>query len=462
MFSKQFEGPGGISQLLYIAIPMVVSQACETIMMFTDRLFLSQVSPMHMSASMSGGVTAFMFSTFFIGLTGYATPLVAQYLGSGNKKLCGVVIFQALIITFLSYPLILAVIPIGHWLFSVVSHSPQQIALETMYFDILMYGTVLGLARNSINAFFSGIGRTRMVMISALVTMSVNVVVNYMLILGNGGFPAMGIKGAAIGTIIGSACGLITVMIGYIHSHKNNPQFELNRTFHFDWSVMKKLLRFGSPGGLELFLNLLAFDLVILIFHSYGPIAAASVTIAFNFDLLFFIPLIGVNIGVTSLVGRYMGSGDPNLAHRTMLSGLKVVTVYGVLMIALFVFLPEPLVSIFINSPTNASEVSQMASVMLQMVAIYVIADGYALVYSGALRGSGDTFWTMVISVTLHWLFLVEVLVLIKWLQLSPIAAWIAFVLFIPIIAVAFILRYRSGAWRKIKVVDGSHLPTAA
>ena len=80
-----------------------------------------------------------------------------------------------------------------------------------------MYGTVLGLARNSINAFFSGIGRTRMVMISALVTMSVNVVVNYMLILGNGGFPAMGIKGAAIGTIIGSACGLITVMLSLIH-----------------------------------------------------------------------------------------------------------------------------------------------------------------------------------------------------------------------------------------------------
>ena len=174
-------------------------------------------------------------------------------------------------------------------------------------------------------------------MISALVTMSVNVVVNYMLI------PEMAVscdgdQGAAIGTIIGSACGLITVMIGYIHSHKNNPQFELNRTFHFDWSVMKKLLRFGSPGELELFLNLLAFDLVILIFHSYGPFAAASVTIAFNYDLLFFIPLIGVNIGVTSLVGRYMGSGDPNLAHRTMLSGLKVVTVYGVLMIALFVF----------------------------------------------------------------------------------------------------------------------------
>ncbi|MDR4503688.1 MAG: MATE family efflux transporter [Candidatus Scalindua sp.] len=450
---KYVSGPGGILQLLAIAMPMVISQACETVMLFTDRLFLSQVSPTHMAASMSGGLTAFMFMTFFIGLTGYVTPLVAQYFGAGQEKNCAVVVFQAVIISVLAYPVMLACIPIGHGLFKIVGHSPVQQDLAQVYFDILMFGTFLGIVRNSLNGFFCGIGKTRIVMISSLITMSINVVVNYLLILGKGGFPAMGIRGAAIGTIIGSTCGLMVVIAGYIFYHKGHRNFEISKSFRFDWLIMKKLLRFGYPGGLEFFLNLMAFDLIVLLFHSYGLEVAASVTIAFNWDLVSYIPLIGVNIGVTSLVGRYMGAGLTDYAHRTTKSGLKMVSVYAVLMLGLFVLFPGHLVSIFLSDPESAENFSELAEYMVRMIAVYVIADGFALVYSGALRGSGDTFWAMIISVSFHWLLAAEAVVMIRVLHLSPEITWMGVVFTIPFIAATFYLRYRSGKWRQLKVV---------
>ena len=456
-FNKHFGGEGGISQLLVIAMPMVVSQACDTVMMFTDRLFLSQLSPIHMAASMSGGLTAFMFMTFFMGLTGYATPLVAQYLGSGNEKKCAIVITQAVIISLIAYPIMLSFIPVGHWLFNVFNHDQAQLELSIIYFNILMMGSVIGLVRNSINGFFCGIGKTRIVMISSLITMIVNIIVNYALILGNFGFPSLGIKGAAIGTIIGGVCGLLVVAVGYLTYHRTHQNYNFSKSFRYDAKVMKKLFKFGYPGGLEFFLNLMAFDLAVLIFHSYGSNVAAAVTIAFNWDLVSFIPLIGVNIGVTSLVGRFMGANKADLAHKTTISGLKLAGLYSVAMILLFTVFPKPLVAMFVAEQSHNPALSDLAEYMVAMVALYVIADGFALVYSGALRGAGDTFWTMVISVAFHWLFVVEAVIMITIFNLPPKISWAVFVLTVPTIAISFYFRYRSGKWREVKVISDNH-----
>ena len=95
---------GGLREMLAIALPMVVSQACETVLIFTDRLFLSRLGSVPMSAAMAGGLTSFMLMTFFIGLTGYATALVAQYLGAGRKGHCELVLSQAVFLSFLATP----------------------------------------------------------------------------------------------------------------------------------------------------------------------------------------------------------------------------------------------------------------------------------------------------------------------------------------------------------------------
>jgi len=283
--------------------------------------------------------------------------------------------------------------------------------------------------------------------------MLVNVGANYVLIFGRLGLPALGIRGAAYGTILASLCGLSVLLAAYL-TESNRREFGVVFP-RLDGKVMRKLLRFGYPAGVELFLNLLAFTAMILIFHSHGLATATAVTIVFNWDMVSFVPLLGIQIGVVSLVGRYMGAGRPEIAERVTLSGLKMGWAYSLVILVLFVGFPEQLVAVF--QPEGAdpifAEAAPLATGMLRLAGLYVLADAVMVVFSGALRGAGDTFWTMCISVGLHWLLLPVLLVSLKILHLPPKTAWLALVIFFLAFSGVFYLRYRSGKWKTLAVV---------
>lgn len=445
---------GGMRELLAIALPMVISHACDTVMMFTDRLFLSRLGPEQMNASMAGGLTCFVMMTFFLGLTGYSTALVAQYLGAGRKDRCATATTQAMLIALTAYPLILLARPLVHMGFAGSGISSGQLAPQIEYFDIVVYATVIGLLRNCMSSFFSGIGRTRIVMVSAVSAMLINVGMNYILIFGKLGFPALGIRGAAYGTIMGGVVGL-GVLLGMYLSGEIRRTYRVWHSLRFDAEAMGKLLRFGYPAGVEMFLNLLAFYAMILAFHAHGPATATAVTVMFNWDMVSFVPLIGIQIGVMSLVGRYMGAGQPDIAHRAAMSGLKSGWLYSIVILILFVGFPQHLVAVFRPEQPDAifQGAAPMAVRMIRIASIYVMLEAVMVVFSGTLRGAGDTVWAMCVSVGLHWLMLAILIVMLYVLKLSPEAAWMGVVLSFLSFSYVFYHRYRGGKWRTIRMV---------
>lgn len=445
---------GGLREMLAISLPMVISHGCETAMTFTDRLFLAALGPVPMNAAMVGGLTSFMVMTFFIGLIGYTTALVAQYLGSGQRNHCALVMSQAAIMAAVAYPLVLASKPLAHTLFELMGSPAEQLPQQKLYFDILVYGSILVLLKTGFSGFFSGIGRTRVVMLAAITTMSVNIGVNYVLIFGRFGFPALGLRGAAYGTLIGSFCGLLVLIGRYLRS-KNRKKFAIPAAIRFDRRVMAKLLRFGAPAGVEMFLNLLAFTLLILLFHSDGLVTATAVTIVFNWDMVSFIPLLGIQIGVVSLVGRYMGAGRPETAVQVTRSGLKMAWSYSTVILLVFMILPHVLVGVFQPQGPDSLylQAYPLAVDMLRLASLYVLADATIVVFSGTLRGAGDTFWTMSMSVALHWMLVLVLWFLLKVLSVPPQRAWLSLNLFFMLFSVIFYLRYRRGTWRSIDLV---------
>ncbi|HOI16344.1 MAG TPA: MATE family efflux transporter [Geobacteraceae bacterium] len=447
-------GRGGMREMTALALPMVISHGCETALIFTDRLFLARLGPASMNAAMAGGLTAFMMMTFFIGLTGYVTALAAQYLGAGRKEGCALVVSQAALISLLATPVILALRPLAHLLFRIMDLPMEQLEPQRIYFDILLYGAILVMLRNCLSCFFSGIGRTRVVMVSAMVAMLVNAAANYVLIFGKLGLPALGIRGAAWGTLFGSFCAFLVLLAAYL-GRGNRREYKVPAALRFDREVMAKLLRFGSPAGVEMFLNLLAFTVMIMIFHGHGPVTATAVTIVFNWDLVSFVPLLGIQIGVVSLVGRYVGAGRPDIAERATRSGLKMACAYSLMILVLFVSLPGELVSVFEPREADAifSRATPLATTMVRLAAFYVLADAVMLVYSGALRGAGDTFWAMCASVALHWLLVPALILFLKVLALPPQSAWLVLIAFLLCFSGLFYLRYRGGKWKTLAVV---------
>lgn len=455
MSSHSQHSPGSIGEMISVALPMMVSFACDTVMIFTDRLFLSKLEPQSMSAAMTGGLSVIVLTAFFLGLIGYATALVAQYLGAERKSGCSRAFSQTVIVAGAAYPIILLMVPMAHWISAHSGIDAYELRLQSQYFNILILGSIFTLLRHALSSYFTGVGRTRIVMLGALIAMAVNVGLNYIFVFGKFGCPALGIKGAALGTIIATACAA-AVLTAIYFSKRNAQEFNVANSLKFDPKIMQKLWHYGYPGGIEMLFNLIAFTAMVFVLHSEGLVAAAAITIVFNWELVAYIPLVGIELGVTSLVGRYVGAQNIAAVKSSIASGVKVGLLYSFLMVSLFAFLPNGLVQIF--EPQSSREIFAqavpLAVSLVKFVAFYVSAQSVFMVFIGALRGAGDTFWAMGISVGIHWVLLTILVLMLKVWDCSVYQSWITMIaVFIAMTCLPY-LRYRTGRWKSLHVVD--------
>jgi MATE family multidrug resistance protein len=443
-----------LTRLLYIAFPMVISQASDTVMKFVDRLFVAGLGDAHLAATMSGGLTEFMISSLFIGTVGYVGALVAQYYGSGQSEKCAEATFQAVFISLLCYPLLLAVAPAARYLYLITGQTQVQIDLSYTYLKTLIFGSLFLVLRFAMTGFFLGIGRTTVVMIANAAGVIVNVPANYILIYGKLGVPALGLKGAAIGTILGNAMIFVLLLLFYLRA-ANRKEFGTHQSFKLNRGMLRTLIRFGVPAGFEMFLGVTAFNLFLQFMHSYGTDVAAAITITFNWDIVAFVPMLGMGHATTALVGQNIGALDYTEAKKSTFTALKVAWVYSCSMVVLFIVGAPLLVSVFAGQfHSESSEIADLAVIMLRLAALYTLADSAQLIFTGALRAAGDTRWVMKISIGLHWAFSVLAVVMIKVLRADPVLVWISFILFIISLGLTMFFRFRGGKWQNIEIIE--------
>lgn len=434
-------------KLLRMSVPMVISQGSFGLMIFTDRWFLGQISPAHMAAAMGGGVACYFSYSLFNGVVAYANALVAQYLGAGENGKCSKVVTQGLLLALCCIPLLVLIWSGMRQIFAAMDHSAEQAALELVYYDIMMLCTFPTLVKVCLASFFSGIGRTRTVMICDVLSIIVNIPLAYGLIFGAFGLPELGMAGAGWATVISSVVAVMLYLVPYLSAF-NRRRFRVGESLVFDSGILRRYLRLGFPSGLELFLNVAAFNLFLLMFHSYGLAEAAAATIVFNWDILSFVPLLGLNIAVMSLVGHAIGSGDLSRLNAVMTAGYVLGIGYSLFLATSYVLFRNPLVEIFITEGPEAAAIRELARFMMVGLSCYVLCEGLLQVIAGVLRGAGDTRWIMVASVSLHWAMLALQFVLIRVLGFGPRVAWIGFVVIILMITVVFGYRLVGNRWR--------------
>jgi MATE family multidrug resistance protein len=432
---------------------MVVSQGTFAVMIFTDRYFMSQIDPAHMAAALGGGVASFFSFCFFIGLFSYANAMAAQYLGAGELQKCPKVVTQGLIMTVMSLPFLTLITFLVAGIFAGMGHEPEQVELERTYYLILMSGVLFSLAKVCISSYFAGIGRTRVVMICDVFGMVINVPLSYVLVFGKLGLPALGIVGAGITTVIASVLALLLYVAFYLHK-EHRDKFSVAQSFVLDTRILKRFWRLGFPSGLELFLNVAAFNLFLLMFQSYGVTEGAAAAIVFNWDILSFVPMIGFNVAIISLIGRFVGARDMARAGEVIAAGFTIALAYSSVLAVVYITFRYPLVEVFAPPSGDFTAIRELSVFMMIGLSSYVMADAVILVSGGVLRGAGDTRWLMIASVSLHWAMLVAQFFIIRVLEFSPRVSWIVLCALVLAIALAYALRLNSGRWRDPEALE--------
>ena len=416
-------------------------------MVFTDRWFMSMIDATHIAAAMGGGVASYFCLSLFMGTITYANPLVAQYYGAGELHKCPRVVTQGLLMALASFPLLLLAAWLGGPVFEWMGHDPSQVLVERVYFQILMVGGVLTLVKACLACYFSGIGRTRVVMVSDVLGVCVNIPLSWALVFGHLGFPEMGLAGAGLGTVISTAFAIGIYLLFYLNG-QHQRQFHVSSAWRFDRGITRRYLRLGAPSGLENFMNTGSFNLFLLMFQSYGVVQGAAMAIVFNWDMLSFIPMIGLNIGVMSLIGRFVGAADMARTNQVIAAGFILALGYSSVLAILFLVFRMELVDVFRTPDAEFEAIRLLAGQMMIGLVSYMLADAVILISGGTLRGAGDTRWIMATSISVHWAMLAVQYLVIAVYGLGPLVSWWTFVAMLLTLAIVYLGRLLGGRWR--------------
>lgn len=451
----KFKKNGDIKDVLVVALPMLLSMSFDTLMTFVDRLFLSKLGPAEMNASLGAGGMQLVLITFFTGALSYTTAMVAQRFGAGRKGECAGVFMQAVYLAVACFPLLCLTIPAGHFVFGLQGLAADQLEYQKTYFDILMFGGIINLVRNAAPCFFSGIGETKVVMKAAFAGMIINIVCNYFLIFGQGPFPELGVAGAAYGTLIGNVFSVVYLFVAYF-GKRYRDAYGTTHNLKFNLDYTKELLKRGLPSGVEMFMNMAAFQLLILMFHGLGAVEATAASVMFNWDMVAYVPLMGLEVASTSLVGRYVGAKSAAAATRSTYSGLKVGWAYSLIIAVLLILLPGVLTDIFRpDAAATADAVAMFEAArpisifMLRFATLYIFVEVFLVIYAGALRGAGDTVWVMFACGIMNWFNAIALYVAAYIIKMPAQYAWIIVVLVYSTAPLLFYFRWKSGKWRK-------------
>lgn len=447
---------GGWRELLKIAWPLIINSGTFAVLNFCDRLFLAQYGEMEFRASLPAGILFFTLVCGFMALAGFTNSFVSQMWGAGDKEGCARATAQGIIFSMLSIPLIMLLVPAGIWFLRLSGHGPEVLALEEEYFKILMWcGGGMTLS-SALSSFFSGRGKTFVIMGCNIVANGLNILLNYLFVFGKWGFPEMGIAGAGWATVIGSWLSPSIFALLYF-SKSANHEFRTWKNLRYDANLFKRMIRFGFPSGVHWFLDVAAFTVFVLLVGRLGPIAHIASNIALSINLIAFMPMVGMGMAASILVGQYLGRNQPDYAERIGWLALKIGIGYIAVIGVTFVLFPEFYASVFASDAGSVpyDELIHATRILLVMLAIWGVADATALILSGALKGAGDTHFVMYFQSAVAWgIMVLGQVVIVLVFKLNVYVSWTWTLLYIVILGIGFTWRFKSGRWKNIDLLD--------
>lgn len=455
-----WQGPGGGREVVHVAYPLILAHLSFTVQTFVDRLFLTWYSAEAMAGAVTGLFSVWALVALFTGTGEYLTTFVAQYLGAGRPRRIGPAVWQGIYFSLGAGLLIAALAPLAGPAFDLAGHEPALRQHEVEYASVLMLGAFPTVLMATLASFFAGRGRTGPVLRVNVLATVVNVVLDYLWIFGRGGFPELGVAGAALATVTSQAVGAAVYLV-LILEPEHRREYGTLAGWRLEPGLVARLVRFGMPTGLQYSLELAAFAVFLVIVGRIGPLELGASGIAFNLNMIVFMPTVGLGVAVSSLVGRYLGAERPEVAERAVGSALAMSFVYmGACGLVYVLGAPLLLFPYAAGAdPVTFARMAEIATVLLRFVAVYSIFDMLNLIHAAGLRGAGDTLYPMGLTLVLAWLaMLAPAWVGCVVLGAGVYFAWTMASLYVFLLGLLLWRRFRAGRWRTMRVIEPAPL----
>jgi putative MATE family efflux protein len=289
-------------------------------------------------------------------------------------------------------------------------------------------------------------------MIVMIIATAVNLILDPLLILGIGFFPRLEVQGAAIATTIAKG---MSFLVGFIILLKGRSGIKLNITsrWHLEAGVVKKIFTVGIPIGISYGLMATSIMVVFSIVAAFSKHALAALGIGTRIFQFASLPVVGISIATTTLIGQYLGARDPQRAGATSKTALTMSISIMILCSLLFMIFAGPMINLF----TGDNLVIEEGIHFMRIVAVYLLFVGISTSLTGVFRGAGYTLPPMFAGLLKVGLLYALAIILARTMHLGVTGVWWAMIIAYAIESLIIFLWYKQGGWRKkgMKLLDG-------
>ncbi|MBO9400771.1 MATE family efflux transporter [Shimia sp. R9_3] len=433
-----------IRALARLGLPLIGGHVAQFAIGLTDTIMLGWYSVEALASVVLGHT--FFFVIFILG-SGFAIavmPLVAEADAEGNEAALRRITRMGLWLSVTYGLVVLPLFFLSGALLLGLQQGPEVADLAQAYLRIAGFGLMPALLVMVLKSYLAALEHTRVVFWVTVVAVPVNALVNYGLIFGNWGLPELGVRGAAIASIIVQFVSLLGVIL---YAVRALPQHELfARIWRPDWDVFAQVFKLGLPIGLTNLAEVGLFSASSVMMGWLGTVALAAHGIALQLASLAFMLHLGLSNAATVRVGNAMGRKDADHMARGSLVAIVMSLAVSLITVAVFLAFPQQLLGMFID-PEEPQRVAILATgvSLLYVAALFQVVDGAQVMALGLLRGVQDTRGPMVIAAISYWLLGVTCAYVLGFkAELGGVGVWLGLVL--GLTAAAVLLMYRF--WR--------------
>lgn len=431
-----------------LAWPVILTMSLESIVGLLDMLMVGRLGAAAVAGVGIGTQILFAVNTVMIAIATGTLAIVARHVGAREIRRAEEVAMQSILAA--SSIACAVAIPVILWAPAAVRAfgvEPDVVEVGSVYLRIVLLSTPLDAVLAVLAFALRGAGDTRTPLVISIITGVIKVVVSYVLIFGGFGVPALGVVGAAIGTVAAFGTGgllLVALMVaGRLGLRLRREDIGVRGT------VLRRLFVIGYPAAIEHLLMQFGFFLYFYFAARYSTSAVAAYVIGVRILGLSFLPGFGFAAAASTVVGQSLGARRPERAMRggweTVRLALYLMTATGVAIFAT----ARPIAELFVDDPEVVAKT--VTFIWVLAAAQPLMAIDFTL--GGALRGSGDTrFPLLAVLIGFYLCRLGSAWVVTFWLQLPLVWLWLALVP--DYVARCFLkgLRFRSGRWQTIEV----------